>query len=104
MGLLDGRRENGNPAMDPTDDQSLNREPWRCMACDLLIHNTKDGYPAPGAPMPKATNEYPKLCSMCATLYWTLSARTYWIDLHRKWSEDRNRRKKNLGDGKDYLS
>ena len=103
-------KENEIPGTALTVDLNHNREPWRCQGCQALIYNTTVEkefrvYPRAGAPMPKAVSaEYDKLCQMCASMYWTLSARTYWIELHRKWVEEQKRRKKLLGDGKDYLT
>lgn len=42
---------------------------WECDACHQLIYNIVDGYPAPGAPMPKFWSiKYRKVCTACYQL------------------------------------
>jgi hypothetical protein len=72
-----------------TDFDPQLRDPWRCQACNALIHNIdSEGRPAPGAPLPKyATLAYDAVCSMCHGMSMVIGNNIYFKRLHETWLE-----------------
>jgi hypothetical protein len=47
--------------------------------------------------------DFKEVCNVCFQLKLTLDNSIYWKSLHDLWAEEHGRRKRKLGDGKDYF-
>lgn len=90
----------------PTDAINQSRVAWRCSHCRQLMYlKDKNGNPAKGAPPAKfISSTYDRVCSLCWEMWMAISGKSYWESLHTQWETEQKKRKKNLGDGKDYFA
>lgn len=79
---------------------------WRCGNCGQLMYNTsKDGYPAPGAPVGMDIKPYGdamRACSLCTQMYTNVLKSTYFKKHHKDWMQEQDSKEK-LKTGRNYL-